>query len=798
MRVLFFCENANQVHLCSKLAESVAFPPFAEYQFICMDWEAETAMWVSRALASIDPKLTVINLFDEASLSLQNLLRSEKKNRKPFLEDVAFEFFRPEIGKKDVVVVQFNDASQRGQSIAKVCRNTGIARLLIQDGFLNFVSKTSSLKLTDQNYKWGHTQPEMISVWGEEMKKAIIDRHQNNPQTIHVTGNFRKELNIPDHATFVARDRPIRVLWADQAILDQNKANRQNWLLEYASIADALKEFDTDLRLHPSTKEVNRAALQTAIGETLIAASPARPSITAEEIREFDVVVTYYSTVFLDCLAHNIPCVIFRTKALDIELPSIDHPLLKYCNDVSDLANMVRTAARSTIDSPVPADIRRYLSNNNGAEHTAQILAGFAENSGSKPELSKRPPDVEVLANIKRLQSEQILVLGGSFGDHIGVGKPIKIFIDYLRGRSVDIQYQLVTNGDKLNLLSRVSQTSIVIINSFDVVRAMTERDMAALLDIVKIKGGSVVFYCHETKHAFERLLRMHGGKVQAFVNNVLPFCHCLAVSDQQADWLGSLGARSVRTVYNSSGSEFSYMSPRQLSTSPIILMVGTQQKRKGVDLFSRVADIAVREGKEWKFVWLGAYTRAAEECYKSSNVDWKGHVSSVEVRDWLSKASVFFLSSIDDPMPLSVGEALMNNVPSLVYGDTGFASFIEAYGAGEVFRDYDADTAYSKLLSMINNGSIYSVDRGRVEQIIGVEQFGKRMLIALGEIAVGHSPKFSKAVSGDVALHRIMKKSSAVKNKTRKMRFLNYLERVLPSFIVNPGEKILRILKLI
>ncbi|MCM2435376.1 glycosyltransferase family 4 protein [Agrobacterium rosae] len=797
MRVLFFCENANQVYLCSKLAGAVSFPSSAEYQFICMDWDPETTRWVSQALSTIAPNLSLINLFDEAPASLKTLLKAEKKNRKPYLEDVAFEFLRGEIGKKDVVVVQFNDASQRGEAIAKVCRNTGVARLLIQDGFLNFASKTNNLKGTDQNYKWGHTHPEMIAVWGDEMKDAIIERHHNNPRTITVTGNFREELQIPDAAFYQPRERTLRVLWADQAILDQNKADRGDWLAEFAAIADELKNYDTELRLHPSTKDVNRAALQEAIGDAIVAAPPSRPSITKAELLEFDVVVTYYSTVFLDCLANNVPCVILKTRSLDIELPPIDHPLLSYCSDVSSLGAAVQSAGTKSVDIASSPDIRRFIAGSNGAELTAELIAARSHPVGGRFVSSKRGADTTTLANLKRLQNEKILILGGSFGNHIGVGKPIKIFIEYLAGSSVDIEYQLVTNGDRLNLLSRVANSSIVIINSFDVVRAISEKDLSDLLAIMKLKGGSVVFYCHETRYTYERLLASHGGKVQNFVNNILPHCHCFAVSDQQADWLGSLGARSVRTVYNSIGREFSEVQPSPDASAPVVLMVGTQQKRKGVDLFSRVADIAAEEGRNWKFVWLGAYTKGADGCYKSNAVDWRGHVSAEDVRLSLSTASAFFLSSIDDPMPLSVGEALMCGIPCLVYEDTGFAPFIETHKTGEVFRNYDASSASSKLATLLQNPSSYSTQRDALENIIGIEAFGRRMLVALGEIAIGHQPTFVKRISGSVALHRVTRKVSS-KKKSLKMRVLDNLERRLPTFITKPGEKLLRLLGVI
>ncbi|MCZ4088858.1 hypothetical protein [Sinorhizobium psoraleae] len=247
--------------------------------------------------------------------------------------------------------------------------------------------------------------------------------------------------------------------------------------------------------------------------------------------------------------------------------------------------------------------------------------------------------DIEIYSNVRRLLGKKILVIGGSFGNHIGVGKPIKVFVEYLRGLDLEIEFHLATNGDRENLLRKVSEASLVLINSFDVVRALKERDLDDAYRVCEMRGTPVVFYCHETLFVYRRLVAEIGGKIDAFVKKILPNSHVLAVSDRQADWLGAMGCRSVRTVYNSIGSQFVPVQQNVDKTAqPLILMVGTQQRRKGVELFSHVADLSKRKGLGWRFVWLGAYTKGADACYRSDHVEWVGHVSAEEVRQWLAK----------------------------------------------------------------------------------------------------------------------------------------------------------------
>ncbi|MCZ4088859.1 hypothetical protein [Sinorhizobium psoraleae] len=99
-----------------------------------------------------------------------------------------------------------------------------------------------------------------------------------------------------------------------------------------------------------------------------------------------------------------------------------------------------------------------------------------------------------------------------------------------------------------------------------------------------------------------------------------------------------------------------------------------------------------------------------------------------------------------------------MSGIPSAVYVDTGFADFITLHQAGEVFNIYEAHVALEKLETIVERRDSYKVDASMVKDIVGVEAFGKRMLISLAKSS-HRRPEYhySKRVSGPVALHRVM-----------------------------------------
>lgn len=834
MKILFFCENANQVFMSNSIIDHSDFSKDITFEFLMLDWNTDGIKWVSRTLSKLNKNYSLSNIFSNAP----PLLKSEftkAKDKKNILADMAFDYFKSKLGD-DLIIVQFNDMSVRGSTIARVSRNIGIKRLLIQDGFLNFCSKTNQLHLTDQNYGWGSSQPEYIAVWGQKMKDALIERHLVNDHLISVVGALKENFSVPTSGLTLIKSKPTKVLWADQAIIDQRKADENSWLKEFQDISKVLSSFNTTLRLHPSTTSGTKLKLEKELEEEKVEVSrqlttlldkmntakentrernkydetndfldviyeksnayfeeeivkslyneiaevkeklenlnnnkidvqfPQNPYFLPGELEEYDVVVTYYSTVFLDCIKNNIPCIIFRTTSIDIELPYINHPLMMYCDTIEEL-----NCALNNLDTisfkDIPDDLLSYISSSDDSFlKIADLLSRAVKDITAAIKFDYNPNNqIFTVPHVSRLQNNKILVLGGSFGEHIGVGKPIRSFYEYTRNLFIDIDFHLVTGGSIEFLIEKLAKSSILIINSIEVAKILSETDFLAIKKICEMRSIPMFFYCHETSYVYERLNEAFGGRIQSFTKKVLPDTHILAVSDKQADWLGSLGGRSIRTVYNclapifeikTSTDEYPLLADKK---EKIVLMVGTQQKRKGIELFSHVADLAKSKGHDWKFVWLGAYTKGAKGCYQSNNVDWVGYVSQTEVAAYLKKSQVFFLSSVDDPMPLSVGEALLSDLPCLVYKDTGYSSFVEYFSCGEVYYNYNITSAYKKLTRIMQAPELYVVDKQSVYSLIGIHNFGVRMLQSISEVVAGTIPKYlsNQQMAAPVALHR-------------------------------------------
>jgi len=733
MKVLFQCDNANHVHISHQIAHHPNFPK-VEVEVLSLDWQKETFRWVSESIRRLNWRVPLFNMFDMAPKPARDSFTAAKaQSRQNLLQEICFEYLKKFVGVDDVFLIQFNDVSVRGNAIAHTCKKIGIERLLIQDGFLTFESKKNDIAASDQNYRWGQTAPAYVAVWGQIMQAQTVERHGLEESSVHVVGPT-KHISIPEFITRDPSASPVRVLLADQAILDQAKADRESWLGEFKAIAEVIASFDASVRLHPSTTERNRIALLEQLPETVSVDDDPNP-LDANRLKDFDCVVTYYSTVFLDCLAASVPCIIVRTKSLDIELPEIDHPLLTYCRDASELAQAIDTATKKKLlQAPRGADITAHISDHSGYGGCATLISSIHSQLPEIVEASPFSPlsgDYASNAALRRIEGKPILVVGTSFGRHIGVGKPIISYFREMRRCHLSIDFFLATSCPSNNMLLRAEASSILLINSLDVIKTLPPEELNKLLDRCGARNVPVLFYIHETQYVFEERRREHPARFKVFVDRILPNARFLAVSDQQAEWLRSIGASDIHVVYNSIGDFSSQLKSDRSSNT--VLMVGTRQARKGVELFSRVADIAKHQGLPWRFRWLGSPTKNGNNLYHSPNVEWAGHVSEADVRRELQDCSLFFLSSIDDPMPLSVGEALASGVPAVVYRKTGFSDYISFHRCGEVFDYYDAEHAFLKIRSVLDRPDFYHSNQSDVNSIVGAKAFARRMTIALG-----------------------------------------------------------------
>jgi glycosyltransferase involved in cell wall biosynthesis len=197
-----------------------------------------------------------------------------------------------------------------------------------------------------------------------------------------------------------------------------------------------------------------------------------------------------------------------------------------------------------------------------------------------------------------------------------------------------------------------------------------------------------VLIYLHDTEYMISRFARSHPFKFR-FFKRILSRNPILVVSKQmEAYYRRDLGVQHCHVVREAvSLTAIPDFDPAQRH----IVMVGSLDERKGVGLFSEVARLAREEGRNWRFHWVGALASQSVGDL-SPCVQWWGWQDSPA--EFVRKADVFFLSSVDDPLPLACLEAISLGKRCLVYRGTGVAELLEGVGGCSVMEEYSGAQA--------------------------------------------------------------------------------------------------------
>lgn len=139
-------------------------------------------------------------------------------------------------------------------------------------------------------------------------------------------------------------------------------------------------------------------------------------------------------------------------------------------------------------------------------------------------------------------------------------------------------------------------------------------------------------------------------------------------------------------------------------SDPPLVVNAASIQERKGTDLFVETAIKVCQSHPTVEFVWLGDGKRYGiwEELVKREHLEdrirFSGHID--DPFSVIHRASVFFLSSRDDPFPLAVLEA-MGLGKTIVAFDVGGVS--EALsGNGILIQPFETDAAARAILDCL------------------------------------------------------------------------------------------------
>ncbi|MCZ4088856.1 hypothetical protein [Sinorhizobium psoraleae] len=105
MRLLMFCENANQVHMCYNVVSSEFFPSHVEPEVLILDWDKETVAWVVGTISNIGWEVACTNIFEAAPSLLRKAVSVAKnaKDRKSALVDLGFEYLKQYFNRRDVL-----------------------------------------------------------------------------------------------------------------------------------------------------------------------------------------------------------------------------------------------------------------------------------------------------------------------------------------------------------------------------------------------------------------------------------------------------------------------------------------------------------------------------------------------------------------------------------------------------------------------------------------------------------------------------------------------------------------------
>ncbi|MEU6239736.1 glycosyltransferase family 4 protein [Streptomyces sp. NPDC047024] len=740
MRIAVFAENRNGVGLAAEIMRA----PGAEahsFHLVTADRDGDVAGWIEEEAAARLDGLAVRNLFvvDEP-LSDAEFLEELGHRIRAFVEEEGIDR-----------LVFFNDQSQRGRRVAGALGRT-LPLVLVQDGHLDFRFKRTDAGLHDQNWYYGSSRPAAVCVWGPATAQHLLFRSADADVPVHLTGALGhsddpvllRAARSTTHRHAKDPGEPLRMVVLDQPLGDQKKLSRADHRAQLTELCAELARFGSvEIKPHPSTLRGHLDWLHTLPDVTVL---DEKALLDAEALDGYDLAVTFFSTTYLQTLRAGTPLILFSPPPLNIVFPTVNHPLLRNVGTVGELTDVVADLQRSGkfaanvhgepvehfigFHEDVPERVLTIVEEAAvPAERPAPRWTSAEEDEDTLPRAERALRDVR-----RRMERPRSLaVLGLGFSYVTGVAIPVLTYTQALLAQSpVDVRYfDLGAYTRAEDVMGDLADVEVVLVNSL----APFWRSPLAgeLVRALKDAGKSVALYAHETEYVMNFEGGEHTLRHQELLA-LLPGLKVLCVSTAQADMFRQLGVIDPVVVYNTVPRDTHRERARRTpGERPRIVMVGSMQDRKGLDLFSRVAELAYAQGLPWRFTWIGHKTwRIGTSTLLSDRVEWMGALSRDRVREELAASDVFFLSSVDDPMPLSVVEAVQQRLRTVTYHRVGSREVLEGVPGYRSFAEYTPEAALEALRRVLDE-EISESQYQDVEELFDIPGFTARMTTALG-----------------------------------------------------------------
>jgi glycosyltransferase involved in cell wall biosynthesis len=353
----------------------------------------------------------------------------------------------------------------------------------------------------------------------------------------------------------------------------------------------------------------------------------------------------------------------------------------------------------------------------------------------------------------------RLLVIAHDFQLSTGVSRPISHYLNAMSqlGGYELTSIELAKGAEGKSVAIDLDAHDFVIINSY----APFINNPGLLTLAAKTAAsnhGKLAIYLHETDWGFDKFESDYPDLYKEFRDcaKLFPF---LLVSNMQAEIIKRrFSASRCYVVYNTTTIESFSQVKSESATNRFtknrgrikIVMAGTLQTRKGVNLFSDVADFAKDSGLNWEFVWAG--WEADKNIRKSSNVNYVGNLNQKDLTRLLEGSDLFFLSSVDDPFPLSVLESMQLKKRVVVFKNSGISEVIQGVAGTAIYATHEVHAA----ITAINKALAEEIDLVKyteLNEMLGLHAFMDRMNSAISNIR-GAMPSPRRYPNRKIAVH--------------------------------------------
>ncbi len=212
-----------------------------------------------------------------------------------------------------------------------------------------------------------------------------------------------------------------------------------------------------------------------------------------------------------------------------------------------------------------------------------------------------------------------------------------------------------------------------------------------------------IYFYWHETDWVFSRLAKRRPNLL-VYINQI---CHNFFVFHLTASKAASKNI--LKYFPNSTPFEVyectkvgSFTNENVINRYvPFVVNVASIQLRKGVDLFIETAISVFQSNSDIHFIWIGDGKLRKECVGKIHSLGLAERIHFIGYQKcpwaWIDAADVFFMTSRDDPFPLSVLEAMALEKTIVAFDVGGIAEALG--GHGTLIPSLDTELASKAIL---------------------------------------------------------------------------------------------------